>query len=89
MTTLTSSDFTKIKTDIRNDSASNNVFKAWGLDKPTWKSLLQETEDYFVDAFNVTPSTSYKTAVDAITTITNAQAQMIFKSWASWKSSDL
>lgn len=89
MTTLVSSDFTKIKQIVRNNPTLRDVFKAWSLDKSDWMALFQVAEDYFVGAFSSTPVTSYKTAIDAVATSTSAQAQAVFEIWVNWKLGDL
>jgi hypothetical protein len=75
MATLDNGDFTNIKKIIKRDPTYRDTFKLWGLDKVTWKAAFQAAEDWFVNGFTTTPTTSFKTAIEAETgAATNAQA---------------
>ncbi len=63
MAQLTDSDYTKIKKLIKTDATARSIVKAWGLDKATWKNLFQTCEDWNTNAFNTTPTESYKAAI--------------------------
>jgi hypothetical protein len=85
MAQLTDADYSQIKKIIKSNPTAHQILKDWGLDKTTWKALFQETEDWNVDGFTVTPTTSFKAALDAITATTNQQAKMIWSVWAEWQ----
>ena len=85
MATLTDSDFTQIKHLVRNDSNAWTIFQTWSLSKATWKALFQAAETWFVSAFNTTPATSFKAALDAVVTTTANQAKWIGKIWFMWR----
>ena len=53
MATLNNNDFQDIKKIIRRDPTARAEFKAWGLEKATWKATFQAAEDWFVDGFSV------------------------------------
>jgi hypothetical protein len=89
MATLGNSDFEYIRDWIQVHPSVWATFKAWSISRPTWKLLLQASEDYMVSAFNNRPATSYKAALDAVSTTTGAQAQAIFYAWVSWKMRNL
>lgn len=84
MAVLDNSDFTEIAQFIRN-SPNKAEFKAAGFSKADWKALFQAAEDWFVGAFNTTPTTSFKGALDAVVTTTSGQAQAIGKVWMNWR----
>ena len=85
MATLNNADFTEIKKLIKRDATARDIVNAWGLDKQTWKDLFQEAEDWNTNAFLTTPTTSFKAALDVITTTTNQRAKMIWTIWSRWK----
>ena len=85
MATLTDPDFQQIFRLIQQDAATKQTFKTWSLSKSTWRALFQASEDWFVGAFNTTPATSYKGALDAVTTTTIAQAKAVGKIWFAWR----
>ena len=93
MATLDNDDFTSIRQYITRDPIAKAEFKSWGIDKATWKALFQEAEDWFVNGFTTTPTTSFKGALDAVAaaalpdpfTVTNAQAKQIGYVWTDWR----
>ena len=86
MAILDNDDFHDIKKIIRRDATARAVFKAWGLDRPTWKILFQTVEDWFVNGFSTTPSNSFKAEVETVTgTATNAQAKQVGYVWMGWR----
>jgi len=93
MATLDNTDFTEIRDFIRY-SPNKQVFRDWGIEKPVWKLLFQAAEDWFIGAFNTTPTTSFKGALDAVMAaqlpealpaLTNPQAVAIGKTWMKWR----
>jgi len=84
MAVLDNDDFKEIAQYIRL-SDYNTEFKTAGFSKAEWKALFQAAEDWFVGAFNTTPSTSFKGALDAVITTTSAQAQAVGKAWMNWR----
>ena len=86
MATLDSADFTELRQIIHSNPSLRAVFKSWGLSKQDWYNLLQASENWFVNGFLNTPSTSYKAALAAtVPSITNAQAKNIAKIWMQWR----
>ena len=85
MATLTDADFRQIRDLIKSNAPAHAVFRVWSLDKPTWKALFQGAETWFVNAFNTTPATSFKAALDAISTTTAEQARWVGKVWFMWR----
>jgi len=85
MATLGDSDFTQIKELVRSNPNAWTIFKAWNLSKATWKALFQAAENWFVSAFSVTPASSFKAALDAVTATTVNQARWIGKIWFMWR----
>lgn len=85
MATLTDSDYTEIARIIRNDPTFDNTFRSWSFSRPTWKALFQAAETWFTGAFNTTPSTSFKAALDAVATTTANQAKWIGRIWFEWR----
>lgn len=85
MATLTDGDFTEIRNIISSDPVLKAEFKAWNLAKDVWKAIFQASEDWFVNGFNTTPTTSFKAALDAVSTTTGAQAKAIGKVWFAWR----
>jgi hypothetical protein len=86
MAVLTNTDYQKIKKFIRNDSTAKAEFKAWGLDKQTWKNVFQEAEDWFVDGFTSTPLTSFKAALEVEAgASTNTQIKQTAYAWMCWR----
>ena len=84
MAVLDNSDFTEIKQQIRG-SSHRDTFKNWGLDKQTWKDTFQAAEDWNINGFTVTPTTSFKAALEVEAgAMTNAQAKAVAKVWAQW-----
>lgn len=86
MATLDNSDFTEIRRFILADETMRAVLLAWGLDKETWKAALQAIEDWFVNGFSSTPSSSLKAAIEVETgACTNAQANQLTRAWFRWR----
>lgn len=85
MSTLIDKDYEQIKQLIQSDATARIIVKSWSISKPTWKSLFQACEDWNTNGFNNIPTTSYKTAIDAIQTTTVQQAKMIWVIWSRWK----
>lgn len=86
MATLGTSDYEIIKQKIRANQAAWDVFRAWGLTKTQWYSAFQAAETWFVNAFNATPATSAKAAIEVITgACTNNQAKQLLYIWAGWR----
>jgi len=84
MAVLDNDDFTEIKNQIRG-STHRDTFRSWGLDKPTWKLLFQAAEDWNINGFTVTPTTSFKAALEVEGgAMTNAQAKAVAKIWSQW-----
>lgn len=89
MAVLTNDDFTKIKKYIRQDETYRQTFKDWGLDKPSWKGAFQNLEDWFVDAISITPTTTWKAAIEVATgAATNAQAKATAWVWGKWRAAE-
>lgn len=87
MPILTSADYTMIRQKIRANSEANTAFKAWGLDRPAWYDLFQTLEDWYFDGFLTRPATSSKVALNAVTSITNTQAQIVSDIWMEFHAS--
>lgn len=86
MTQLDSNDFTQIKKLIRRYPAVEAEVKAWGLDRPTWMALFQAAEDWFVNGFNSTPTSSFKAALEAAAgPMTANQAKWLGRIWFEWR----
>lgn len=86
MATLSDSDFQQIREIIGSNIEIKTVLKAWGLDKATWKAAFQASEDWFVNGFNSTPSTSYKAAIEVVTGATTvARAKHLALAWIKWR----
>lgn len=85
MATLNNTDFQRIRELIYSDETIRNVFKSWSLSKTTWKAIFQAAEDWFTGAFNTTPSTSFKAALDSVSTTTATQAKWVGKIWFLWR----
>lgn len=86
MATLANEDFTNIRQYIAHDTAAKDEFKSWGINKATWKALFQAAEDWFVDGFTTTPTSSFKAALEAEAgAMTNAQAKQIGFIWMHWR----
>lgn len=87
MAQLDNDDFTEIIEIIRNDPALKPVFKGWNLSNPILHNTFQACEDWFVNGFNATPTTSLKVGLETALgeTTTNARAQAIAKAWVKWR----
>lgn len=86
MAVLTNADYQQIKKFVRNDPTARATFKAWGLDKQTYKDVFQAAEDWFVNGFSTTPSSSFKAALEAqVGAMTNDQAKQIGFVWMEWR----
>ena len=86
MAILEDSDFQDIKKRIRNDPVARAEFKAWPLSKQVWKDVFQAAEDWFVNGFTATPSSSFKAALEVEAgAMTNAQAKQIGFVWMGWR----
>ena len=86
MATLTNDDFTEIKKIIRNDPTARSTFKVWGLSKAEYKAMFQAAEDWFVNGFDATPTSSFKAALEVEAgTMTNAQAKQVGFAWMGWR----
>ena len=86
MAILGNDDYQQIKKFIRNDPTARAEFKAWPLDKQTWKDAFQAMEDWFVNSFTSTPTETWKTAIDAVTVpATNGQAKQLAYVWGGWR----
>lgn len=85
MAILTDADFLQIREIISTNPAIKAELKFWPLSKATWKLAFQASEDWFVNGFNATPTTSYKAAIVAITgAATNAQVKALASAWIKW-----
>lgn len=86
MAVLDDSDFTQIKQIVNADSAMKAELKAWGLSRAEWHAALQAAEDWFVSGFSLTPSSSFKAAIEVETgSCTNAQANQLGRAWFRWR----
>lgn len=86
MATISDAGFTKIKEWVRGNKAIYNEFRTWGITKTTLKSALQAVENYMISAFSTTPTTSVRSAIEAVTGATTpTRAQYVFVVWAQWK----
>ena len=86
MATLTTQDFQDIQRMIRADAALWQEFKTWGLTKQQWMNAFQAVEDWFTGAFNTTPTSSFKAALETVTgTTTGARAQAVGRIWIQWR----
>lgn len=85
MAILTDANFKEIREIININPAIKAELKFWPLSKANWKLAFQASEDWFVNGFNTTPTTSYKSAITAITgAATNAQVKALASSWIKW-----
>lgn len=86
MAVLSTSDYQDIKKFIRSDETARAEFKSWGLDKQTWMDAFQGAEDWFVNGFTSTPSSSFKSAIELETgATTNARAKQVGFIWNCWR----
>ena len=86
MATITDNDFTWIKNWVKSRPEIWNEFKIWGIDKSTFLSGFQACENYMINAFGTTPTTSVRTAIEnAVGATTALRAQYVFITWVNWK----
>ena len=86
MAILDNTDFNAIAKLIKKDPTEYAEFKAWGLSKSVWKSAFQTAEDWFIDGFLVSPTTSFKAEIETVTgATTNARAKAVGYAWMGWR----
>lgn len=87
MATLDDTDFSEIARHINANPGLKDTFKSWGISRLIWQTVFQAAEDWFVGAFNTTPVSSFKAALETAAgqALTAAQAIAIGKVWMQWR----